>query len=83
MRVTSALSCSIVVAHAIAVGGCFADPRPRLVACDSLAEEQPECMDDEALEQCVDANDACAESGVVEVGESCPLTFTCTAASGG
>ncbi|MCC7112420.1 MAG: hypothetical protein IT382_24220 [Deltaproteobacteria bacterium] len=59
------------------LSACLADPRPRLVDCDSLAEEQAECMDDEAMADCLQANEDCAESGTVEVGESCPLTFTC------
>lgn len=59
------------------LSACLEDPRPRLVDCDSLAEEQAECMGDEAMADCLEANEDCAEVGTVEVGESCPLSFTC------
>lgn len=61
-----------------ALCACLYDPRPRLVDCQSLADEQAECMDDEAMADCLEANEDCAEDGVVEVGESCPLSFTCS-----
>lgn len=71
MRIASAV---VTIA---ALTACLAEPPSRLADCDALAEEQPDCMDDEAMADCIEANDTCAETGEVEVGESCPLTFTC------
>ncbi|MCC7074624.1 MAG: hypothetical protein IT383_25170 [Deltaproteobacteria bacterium] len=69
----------VLLPSALALCTCLDDPRPRLVDCQALADEQPQCMDDEAMAACTDANDACAEEGVVAVGESCPLSFSCSA----
>ena len=79
-----ALTPSILAAFAlVVVVGCVPVEDSRLADCQALLEEQPECMDDEALADCNEANETCQDSGEVAVGESCPLEFTCNEVASG
>jgi len=65
------------------VVGCVPVEESRLADCQALLEEQPDCMNDEALADCNEANETCQDSGEVAVGESCPLQFTCNEVASG
>jgi hypothetical protein len=57
---------------------------PSLQDCAALAEQQPECMPQTAIDACEERNAACAEepNGEVVVLESCPLQFACNRGPG-
>ena len=67
--------CALAAAYAL---GCDPVDDDRLADCDALRDQQPACMDDQAMQDCSDANENCLNSGDVTVAECCPLQFTCS-----